>query len=377
MTKNNSINLLKNLTPSVFLKKYWGKQALFLNNVIDISGAALSKRIVFNLIKSENIESKIISFEDGAIQTAYGPFNKIRDDKHHSLLIHKFNLIHQFSYDLFQSINFIPYCLHDDVMMSFSSKGGGVGPHSDSYDVFLIQGQGEKSWDIGVTDKKRFQSAAGSHNTNEFTSTQQFIAKPGDVLYVPPFTPHHGVSLTDDCVTYSIGFRSPSNSEIRNRYLEFLLDGNQQSNILFKDLRLDEHAKASIPDSLASFIKKNITIHNEPDRMNDFVGIFLSEPHDTAIFTKKKITEKTFRKIDIETMLYLDIHTRAVIHQNNFYINGEKVVVAKKNYIFFSALFNQKKMPITPNKANSDLAEAIIYLLSEGYITFKKYHFMI
>ena len=76
-------------------------------------------------------------------------------------------------------------------------------------------------------------------------------------------------------------------------------------------------------------------------------------------------------------MLYLDIHTRAVIHQNNFYINGEKVVVAKKNYIFFSALFNQKKMPITPNKANSDLAEAIIYLLSEGYITFKKYHFMI
>ena len=71
MTKNNSINLLKNLTPSAFLKKYCGKQALFLNNVIDISGAALSKRIVFNLIKSENIESKIISFEDGAIQTAY------------------------------------------------------------------------------------------------------------------------------------------------------------------------------------------------------------------------------------------------------------------------------------------------------------------
>ncbi len=92
MTKNISINLLKHLSPSAFLEKYWGKQALFLQDAIDISGAELSKDVVFGLAKNENIESKIIAFIEGSQQTTYGPFNKVKHAKSSSLLIHQFNL---------------------------------------------------------------------------------------------------------------------------------------------------------------------------------------------------------------------------------------------------------------------------------------------
>ena len=377
MTKNISINLLKHISPSAFLEKYWGKQALFLQDAIDISGAELSKDVVFGLAKNENIESKIIAFIGGSQQTTYGPFNKVRHAKSSSLLIHQFNLIHEFSYNLFQSINFVPYCLHDDVMMSFSSEGGGVGPHSDSYDVFLVQGQGEKVWNIGATDKKSFETTSADHSNLKFTITEQFVAKPGDILYVPPFTPHHGISLSDDCVTYSIGFRSPSNNEIRNQYLEYLMDRKEQSNDLFNGLDLSENTKALIPNALASFIKQNIAFPKDRLIIDDFIGCFLSEPHEGAFFTKRNITKNAFKKIDIEKILRLNIQTRAVIHNGNFYINAENIFVADKDRMFFEELFNQKQIFITPSKANDSLVEVMIYLLSEGYITFNKHRFML
>ena len=368
MSKKNSINILKDISPECFIKNHWGKKYLFLENAIEIENAVITKRTIGKLIRNPDIFSKLIIKQNNSSETFYGPFNELPKQKINSLLIYKFHHIQKFAHELSQSVNFIPYCLHDDVMVSFSSKDGGVGPHSDSYDVFLIQGGGSKKWSIGKTDKSRFQLGEKSHSNETFKAEYTIISNPGDILYIPPFTPHHGVALSDDCITYSVGFRSPSNDEIRTRYLEFLMDNVISKASIFEDLDIDTNLKSSIPLSLVSFIKNNTSLKNSNICIDDFIGIMLSEPDSDIFFKKQKKISDSFIMRFEEVTLYLNIKSRTISHNKLFFINGEKISISDNNHTFFIKFFDNKKITINPIELNLELKGLITYLLSEGYI---------
>ncbi len=376
MIKKNSINILKNLRPKEFIKKYWGKKHLFLENVFSPKKGSISKKDIRKLIKNPDIYSKVIISKNNSNETIYGPFNIWPQDKKQTLLIHNFNLIQEFSYNLINSIKFIPYCLHDDVMVSFSSKDGGVGAHIDSYDVFLVQAQGEKQWKIGKTDKISFKESKNQHTNIKFIATNTIISKAGDILYIPAFTPHHGISLCDECITYSIGFRSPRSNEIQSRYLDYLLETNED-NSLYEDLHIDTKAKSSIPKSLHSFISSSVIIDNKKTCINDFIGMIMSEIDSEIVFEKNLFDRNFFKNISKDISLFLDIKSRAVEHNKSFFMNGEKISVSEKNINFIKEFFDNKTIIFRADEEDEELKDLILYLLQEGYIVTKKNNFLI
>jgi 50S ribosomal protein L16 3-hydroxylase len=130
---------------------------------------------------------------------------------------------------LITPFRFIPNWRIDDVMVSYASDGGGVGPHFDHYDVFLIQGLGKRRWQVGAACDATTELL--EHDDlrllASFEARNEWILEPGDILYVPPRVAHNGVAVGDDCMTYSIGFRAPSHRELITHYCDDVLDGLQ------------------------------------------------------------------------------------------------------------------------------------------------------
>jgi 50S ribosomal protein L16 3-hydroxylase len=126
---------------------------------------------------------------------------------------------------LIEPFRFVPNWRIDDVMVSYASDGGGVGPHFDQYDVFLIQGLGQRRWQVGgrcdaATELLPHDDLRLLAN---FAATEEWVLEPGDILYVPPGFAHNGIAVSDDCMTYSIGFRAPSRSELIAHWCDHVL----------------------------------------------------------------------------------------------------------------------------------------------------------
>ena len=126
---------------------------------------------------------------------------------------------------LIEPFRFIPNWRIDDVMVSYATKGGGVGPHFDQYDVFLVQGLGTRLWQIGKNCNQRtpLLPNQGLKLLADFSPADEWNCEPGDILYIPPGLSHNGIATSDDCMTYSIGFRAPSSSELIGYWADDIL----------------------------------------------------------------------------------------------------------------------------------------------------------
>jgi 50S ribosomal protein L16 3-hydroxylase len=130
---------------------------------------------------------------------------------------------------LLDSFRFIPNWRIDDVMVSYAVDQGGVGPHFDRYDVFLVQGLGRRRWQVGAPcdDTAELLPNDNLRLLANFEPAEEWILEPGDVLYVPPGIPHNGIAIGDDCMTYSIGFRAPSRDELIGQWTEHLVEQSE------------------------------------------------------------------------------------------------------------------------------------------------------
>ena len=375
---NSLINLLGNMSEKEFTHQFWGKKPCFIEGVIKGYQETITKKILCTLIQDDHIDTKLITQKDDNFITDFGPFkkNSLNREIPYTLLIHKLHLWHKFSSVLFNSINFIPYCRHDDVMISFSNTNGTVGPHSDSYDVFLFQGSGEKSWSIGNPDNK-FDLPTEVKTHRKFKAKYEFVAKAGDIIYVPPNTPHYGIANTDNCITYSIGFRSPSNHDIKQRFLEFIMDREPEKLIFYNDARaLSLSAKAKLPTTLIKFINEECKATLKKIDTSLFVGEFMSEPDINTIFKKKNYSINKLIKRKLNQSLYLDPESRGIYFDNQFFINGIKLPVKKMHSTFFKDFFDKKEVAVNFSNNNIGLNELILQLLNDGFIQLHSTRFL-
>jgi 50S ribosomal protein L16 3-hydroxylase len=203
-----------------FLRDYWQKKPLLIRGdgrfVDPISPDELA-----GLACEAVVESRLVlsDAQGSRWELRHGPFNE-RDfaqlpPTHWSLLVQAVDQWHDGVRGLLREFDFIPRWRIDDVMISFASDGGGVGPHFDYYDVFLIQGLGRKRWRLGglVDSGSPLLPDTPLRLLQDFHTEEDWIVEPGDILYLPPNLAHHGVAIGDS-VTYSIGFRTPSVAEI-------------------------------------------------------------------------------------------------------------------------------------------------------------------
>jgi 50S ribosomal protein L16 3-hydroxylase len=221
---------LQNFDVDAFLKGYWQKKPMLIKNPWAGWTNPVDPDDLAGLACEDEVESRLITQAGGSWQLEDGPFDEARfgelGAKEWTLLVQAVDHYIPEVAAMIDPFRFIPNWRIDDVMVSYATDGGGVGPHFDQYDVFLIQGLGRRRWQVGASCDEN--TALIPHDDlrllANFEATQEWVLEPGDILYVPPGVSHNGVAVSDDCMTYSIGFRAPSASDLISNYCDHLLD---------------------------------------------------------------------------------------------------------------------------------------------------------
>lgn len=346
MKNPEAIQILGGITASDFLNEYWQKKPLLIRQAIPEFSGLLTPDELAGLACEEDVQSRIVEEINGHWQVMRGPF----DEKEFSRLPYDANPNHRWTLlvqsvnhhlpeasALLQKFNFIPHARLDDLMVSYAPDGGGVGPHFDSYDVFLLQGQGKRLWRISEQTDLTLIEDAPLRILKNFNIAQEWILEAGDMLYLPPHLAHWGIAISDgntDCMTYSIGFRAPKNQELATEFLGYLQDKMNQDAMTIDgiyqdaDLVLQNHPAEISTDmvtKVAAILEKICWTHSD---IGDFLGRYLSEPKPDVYFTpNKKLSFANFKKQLLTYGIELDLKSQMLFRDSTFYMNGEPVTV--------------------------------------------------
>ncbi|WP_373487383.1 JmjC domain-containing protein [Blastomonas sp.] len=205
---------------AAFLRDHWQQKPLLIRSPWDCWSNPVEPDALAGLACEELVQSRIITRHRQKWELEHGPFPEERFTKQSR---HPWTLLVQ-SVDyhlagvaaLLDPFRFVPNWRVDDIMVSYAVDGGGVGPHFDHYDVFLVQGLGRRRWELGALCDDSTELMPHDHLRllADFRPTEAWILEPGDILYVPPRVAHRGIAIGDGCMTYSIGFRAPSRAEL-------------------------------------------------------------------------------------------------------------------------------------------------------------------
>jgi 50S ribosomal protein L16 3-hydroxylase len=287
---------LGGLTPKVFLRDYWQKQPLLIRDALPGFKGLLTRDALISLAYSEEAQSRLVVQRNGRWQLKHGPLDD-RDfarlpEKQWTLLVQDVNHFLPSARELLSKFRFIPHARLDDLMVSYAPKGGGIGPHFDSYDVFLLQGLGARRWQISAQLDDAFIEDAPLRILKNFYPEQEWVLEAGDMLYLPPKYAHNGIA-EDDCMTYSIGFRAPSHEELMTQFLVFLQDRvSAPGRYADPGLQLQSHPSVLSPAMLSQVRTILNKIKWNQNDVEDFLGIYLSEPKPHVFFEQP---EKRYR----------------------------------------------------------------------------------
>ena len=374
-------HILGKISVDVFLKKYWQKKPLLIRDAIKNFKSPITEKDLFRIAQNENAISRLIEFKRGIWQVKYGPFKKSglpkKINTSWTILVQNINHHVPFAESFLNLFKFIPYARLDDLMVSFATKKGSVGPHFDSYDVFLFQAKGEREWKISEQKKFSLDKKSAIKIITNFKAKNTWVLKPGDLLYLPPNVGHWGISQSNDCLTYSIGFRAPGTFEIQSKFLDFIQDNLITiKNDLYKDPNLNlQKNPAEINSNMMKKIHHIINrLRWNTNSINTFIGQLLTEPIEGAIFeTSKSMTLEIFKKDLVRKPLKLNPKTRMLFIKNNFYINGEKIETDKKSIMYLKQLANDREVSIksTLNKKDLNALGVVLRpLYLSGFIDF-------
>ncbi|UVO55494.1 cupin domain-containing protein [Sphingomonas sp. SUN039] len=220
---------LSNFDVDTFLRDYWQKKPLLIRGAWDGWANPLDPDELAGLACEEGVESRLITLKRADWRVEAGPLPEERFGRlgkaPYTLLVQAVDHHVPEVAALLDPFRFVPDWRIDDVMVSYASDGGGVGPHFDQYDVFLIQGLGRRRWQIGgvCTDDTPLLPHDDLRLLAAFEPVEEWVLEPGDMLYVPPRVAHNGVAVGADCMTYSVGFRAPARSELIAHFCDHIL----------------------------------------------------------------------------------------------------------------------------------------------------------
>jgi 50S ribosomal protein L16 3-hydroxylase len=222
---------LNNFNTEQFLQHHWQKTPLLIRQGLANTEHLISPDELAGLACEEEIESRLVSYQQQQWQLRHGPFSDTDFSQlpksHWTLLVQAVDHVSPAIAELMDSFRFIPNWQLDDIMVSYASEGGSVGPHFDNYDVFLVQASGQREWQLGPQCDE--SSALLDHPDllllDNFECQQSFVLNPGDILYIPPRYSHWGIAKDNDCITCSVGFRAPKVADIIGEYAEHLALG--------------------------------------------------------------------------------------------------------------------------------------------------------
>ena len=326
MHVKHPLTLLGDISPADFMKKHWQRKPLLVRQAIPHFSPLLSRAELFDMAAQPDVESRLVMGENSgqrAWQMQRGPFKRKAipklTERDWTLLVQGVDLHDDRVSALMQQFRFIPDARIDDVMISYASDGGGVGPHFDSYDVFLLQAHGQRRWRIGRQKDLSLQANLPLKILQNFTPEQEWVLNPGDMLYLPPRYAHDGVAI-GECMTYSIGFRVPQAGDLARELLLRISDTAPESvgEALYQDAtQAAVQQAAAIPKGLREFAESALQrAMKDPLALARALGEYLSEPKANVWFEGGP-APRTIRSVR------LDRRSRMLYDQHHIFLNGE------------------------------------------------------
>jgi 50S ribosomal protein L16 3-hydroxylase len=373
------MQLLNNLTPAQFLAEYWQKKPLLIRQAIPHFKGLLSPNDLAGLACEDDVQARIIKQNKDKWTVKNSPFDEAVFSKlpkqDWTLLVQGVNHYLPEAADLLALFSFIPHARLDDLMVSYAPTGGGVGAHVDSYDVFLLQGSGKRNWKVSTQTDLNLVEGAPLKILKNFKTEQEWTLEAGDMLYLPPQIAHWGISESDDCMTYSIGFRAPKTQELQHEFLNFLQD-NLHVEGLYQDADLTlQHHAAEISDAMIAKVDAALRgIVWNKDNVADFLGKYLTEPKLDVVFEpNRKISKAEFIKQLGKKTLHLSLKSQLLFAENNFFLNGEKLAVPAEIVAIMKAFADKKHLKIDALGANihAVAGDALFEAYLAGFVYFK------
>lgn len=353
---------------SQFLRDYWQKKPLLIRQAFAHFSGCLDKQQLLALACHPDAQSKLIELTKPKPTLSHGPFRKKDFTKLRekwTVLVQDVNHFIGSADELLQAFHFIPKARLDDLMVSFATDGGGVGPHVDSYDVFLLQGSGQRLWQISEQTDLRLEANMPLKILKNFTPEQQWLLEPGDMLYLPPNCAHNGIAVGES-MTYSIGFRAPDHQHFAQEFLNYLADNLALEGIYTDpDLSLNKDpaliSKAML-NTMAAIVNK---IRFDKKTIENFVGHYLTEPKAHLFYDPptSPLTKKAFIKKVQRDGIRLDLKTQMLFTADTFYINGEAFTCPPASQPVLRQLANTRKI-VTSEQLDANTID----ILYEGYL---------
>jgi 50S ribosomal protein L16 3-hydroxylase len=320
--------LLGGQTASRFLRRHWQKTAQLVRSAVPGFNGMFDRASLVALATRDDVESRLVVKERGRYALAHGPFRRTDfkglPARGWTLLVQGLNLHSDEADALLRRFAFLPFARLDDLMASYAVPGGGVGPHFDSYDVFLLQGFGRRRWRYGRQRDLSLVPDLPVKILRTFTPRDDQVLSPGDMLYLPPQYAHDGVAL-EECMTYSIGFRAASAQELATGFLDFLRDRvTIEGRYADPDLvPTNEPARIGrrMQRRTAVFLKR---IAWDAGAVARFLGSHLSEPKPSVVFDPPQpaLSRAAFAKRIRSKGVLLDRRTQLLYDDERVYMNG-------------------------------------------------------
>ena len=386
MEPTQALSLLGGLSPRQFMRRHWQKRPLLVRQAIPDFKPLLTPAQLFELAGREEVESRLIAHSRGgrrsepAWQMKRGPFARRAlpplKRPGWTLLVQGVDLHHEGAHDLMQRFRFIPDARLDDLMISYASEGGGVGPHFDSYDVFLLQASGSRRWQIGAQSDLSLQDGVPLKILRDFQPQQEMVLHAGDMLYLPPRYAHDGVAVTSAdgseqaCMTYSIGFRAPARQELASALLTRLADRAQDeladlAPMLYRDpSQPATDAPAAVPPALRDFAARAVQrALRDPQALACALGEYLSEPKPSVWF------EAGPGQLAKGQGVRLNPRSRMLYDEHHVFINGEGFVARGPDARLMRQLADERRLtPAALNRLSQGAWQCLAQWFADGWL---------
>lgn len=360
--------LLGGHSPQRFLKEYWQKKPLLIKGAIPGFAGLLSAEELAGLACEDEVQARLVLQRGKTWQLEQGPFAESRFAKlpqgDWTLLVQNVNHYLPQAAELLQLFDFIPRARLDDLMVSYAPDGGGVGPHFDSYDVFLLQGQGKRLWRISEQEDLSLVEDAPLRILKHFEVEQEWLLEPGDMLYLPPHVAHWGIAV-GDCMTYSIGFRAPAAQELAFNFLAYLQEHVTLAG-MYADpgLKLQKHSAKISPAMVHQVSNMLAKVRWQKSDVARFLGSYLSEPKPHVLFKQpRRLSLPAFQGRLYKQGIALSPESIMLFHGDCCFMNGEAVVMPEPAQPALKRLADRRMMA-----AKIVMPETVVQQLHQWYL---------